>query len=177
METPSQPPEARVIDAAQKAAVPKLSIRKAAERAGISEGRWRQIVKGYQGTGTGRLPVVAPDETIARMALAVGVTDSQLDEAGRPEAAEVLRQLLATSEQPDVELTQVSTDRLLSEIRRRIEGVSDAVEATAQQDAQDEAVEEQKTSLDDSQDRRVGEAARRAAGRVRKASQQHREVR
>ena len=168
MESPQQPAEARVIDAAQKSAVPKLSIRKAAERAGISEGRWRQIVKGYQGTGTGRLPVVAPDETIARMALAVGVTDSQLDETGRPEAAEVLRQLLATSEQPDVELTQVSTDRLLGEIRRRIEGVSDGVEDATKQDASSEEDEEQKNVVE------LPRAARRGGsseGRARRRQQ------
>ena len=176
MESPQQPAEARVIDAAQKSAVPKLSIRKAAERAGISEGRWRQIVKGYQGTGTGRLPVVAPDETIARMALAVGVTDSQLDETGRPEAAQVLRQLLAASEQPDVELTQVSTDRLLGEIRRRIEGVSDGVEATKESDAPGQAREEQKTLVDRAEDRRIDEAARLAAGRVTETPEQQREV-
>lgn len=176
METPSQPPEARVIDAAQKAAVPKLSIRKAAERAGISEGRWRQIVKGYQGTGTGRLPVVAPDETIARMALAVGVTDSQLGEAGRPQAAEVLRQLLATSEQPDVELTQVSTDRLLGEIRRRIEGVGDAVEDDAESRASSEAIESQKNLVDRPEDRWVDEAARLAAAGVAETPEEQSEV-
>lgn len=121
METPQQPAEARLIDAAQKSAVPKLSMRKASQAAGISDGRWRQIIKGYQGTGTGRIPVVAPGETLARMALVVGVTADQLSEAGRPDAANVLRQLLATSEQADVELETVSTDRLLNEVRRRIE--------------------------------------------------------
>lgn len=124
MDETDAPQEARLLDAAQKAAVPKLSIRKAAGMAGMSDGRWRQIVKGYQGTGTGRIPVIAPDETLARMAIVVGVTPAELDEAGRPDAAEVLRILLAASEQPDVELTAVSTDRLLGEIRRRIEGAS-----------------------------------------------------
>lgn len=126
MGTPTQPEEARIINHAQKTAVPAISMRKAAEMAGISDGRWRQIVKGYQGTGQGRIPVVAPSETVARMALVVGVTDSQLEDAGRPDAAEVLRKLLASSEQPDVELSTVSLDRLLGEIRRRVEGASDA---------------------------------------------------
>ena len=112
MATPEAPAEARLIDEAQKSAVPALSMRKAAEMAGMSDGRWRQIVKGYQGTGTGKIPVIAPDETLARMALVVGVTDSQLESAGRPEAAGVLRLLLASSERPDVALAQVSTDRL-----------------------------------------------------------------
>ncbi|MGW0039861.1 hypothetical protein [Gordonia sp. NPDC003376] len=153
MGTPSAPPEARLIDAAQKAAVPKLSMRKAAEMAGMSEGRWRQIVKGFQGTGTGRIPVVAPDETIARMALTVGLAPDQLDEAGRPDAAGILRHLLATSEQPDVELTGVSTDRLLGEIRRRIEGAGNGkLEIAPEQGTPGEAGQGQKTS-DDAEDR------------------------
>lgn len=122
MENPDQPPEARLIDAAQKAAVPPQSMRRAAEAAGISDGRWRQIVKGYQSTGTGRIPVVAPDDTLARMAIAVGVTPDELAETGRTAAADVQRALLDAGDRPDVELSEVSTERLLAEIRRRIEG-------------------------------------------------------
>ncbi|AKJ72131.1 hypothetical protein GMA1_34 [Gordonia phage GMA1] len=130
MGTPTQPEEARIIDHAQKTAVPAISMRKAAEMAGISDGRWRQIVKGYQGTGQGRIPVVAPSETVARMALVVGVTDSQLEDAGRTDAAEVLRKLLASSEQPDVELSTVPIDRLLGEVRRRVVGATPETSAT-----------------------------------------------
>ena len=125
METPQQPQEAQLIDAAQKSAVPKMSMRKAAQTAGISDGRWRQIVKGYQGTGTGRIPVVAPSDTLARMALAVGVTPDELTKVGRPDAAESLRNILAERETDDVELETVSTDRLLNEIRRRIRSEED----------------------------------------------------
>lgn len=176
METPEAPPEALLIDSAQKSVIPKLSMRKAAEMAGISEGRWRQIVKGYQGTGTGRLPVVAPDETVARMALVVGVTADQLEDAGRPDAARVLRHLLAASEQPDVELSTVPTDRLLGEIRRRIEGASHA-SSTEVQGTQGQAGQDQKTGLvDHSQDGRLNEAARGAASRMREASKEQRKV-
>lgn len=183
METPTAPAEALLIDSAQKSVIPKLSMRKAAEMAGISEGRWRQIVKGYQGTGTGRLPVVAPDETVARMALVVGVTADQLEDAGRPDAATVLRHLLADSERPDVELSEVSTDRLLGEIRRRIEGVS-YVGSTAEQGASSATGEGQKTEgdlvADESKDGPGGTAAKRLSGRmsrrVREASEQQREV-
>lgn len=180
METPQAPAEALLIDSAQKSAIPRLSMRKAAEMAGMSEGRWRQIVKGYQGTGTGRLAVIAPDETIARMALVVGVTADDLDEAGRPDAAEVLRHLVADSDQPDVELEQVSTDRLLGEIRRRIEGVGyvEAPSGAAESAASGTGGEGEKTELvDNPEDGRANEAARRAAGRVRKAAQEHREIR
>lgn len=139
MGTPTQPEEARIIDAAQKSAVPAMSMREAAKRAGMSDGRWRQIVKGYQGTGTGRIPVVAPDDTLARMALVVGVTDSQLEDAGRPGAADVLRRLLADSEQPDVELADVPIDRLLGEIRRRVTGVRHAAQPATPADPPAEA--------------------------------------
>ena len=152
MNEPAMPAEGRLIDAALKAAVPKLSMRRAAEAAGMSDGRWRQIVKGYQGTGSGRIPVVAPADTLARMALVVGVTPDELDGAGRSDAAESLRHVLATSEHPDTELSQVSTDRLLGEIRRRIEGASHAVDTTPQPGAPGEAGEGKKSKLDDSQE-------------------------
>lgn len=188
MDEPQAPAEGRLIDAAQKSAVPKLSMRQAAAAAGISEGRWRQIVKGYQGTGSGRIPVVAPDETVARMALAVGITADQLNEAGRPKAADVLRLLVADSDQPDVELKQVSTDRLLSEIRRRIEGVGYGLEVAQESGASGETSPSQKIkpaglnradqgeSVDHPEDRRLDETARRAAGRMREAAEQDRKV-
>jgi hypothetical protein len=48
------------------------SVRKAAARADISEGRWRQIEAGYESKGGMRLPVNARPETVAAMARAVG---------------------------------------------------------------------------------------------------------
>ena len=45
-EKPTPTPEGKLIQAAIKRA--GLSARKAADRAGISEGRWRQIASGYQ---------------------------------------------------------------------------------------------------------------------------------
>jgi hypothetical protein len=69
----------------------KLSAREAARRAGISEGRWRQIAGGYQVVSAGvYAPVRGPAETLARMAAVVGVTPAQLTEAGRPDAARAL---------------------------------------------------------------------------------------
>lgn len=50
------------------------SIRHAADLASISEGRWRQIVKGYQQMAGGiKAPVNAPAETLARMVAAVRI--------------------------------------------------------------------------------------------------------
>ncbi|WP_313276990.1 hypothetical protein [Timonella senegalensis] len=62
------------------------SIRHAAELANISEGRWRQIAKGYQQMAGGvRAPVNAPSETLARMAEAVKFTRESLVDALGPD--------------------------------------------------------------------------------------------
>jgi hypothetical protein len=82
----------------------KLSAREAARRAGISEGRWRQIASGYQVVSAGvYAPVHGPAVTLARMAAVVGVTPAQLRKAGRPDAA---RALAAAPAQADVELLE-----------------------------------------------------------------------
>lgn len=71
-----------------------LSARKAAEKAGISEGRWRQIVNGYQVVTKGTyVPVRGPADTLAVMAQTVDIQPEQLAEAGRPDAAEELKKL------------------------------------------------------------------------------------
>ncbi|MFE6551642.1 helix-turn-helix domain-containing protein [Streptomyces sp. NPDC057746] len=89
--SPSMPPEAALIKAALKRQ--RIRIDDAAAKAGISRSRWSQIVAGYQSVGGQQIPVRAPDETLARMALAVGVTADQLREAGREEAAAALDEL------------------------------------------------------------------------------------
>lgn len=89
---PEQPPEGRLIaDAADHM---NLSIRAAARQAGISYGRWRQIVMGYQNVSPGSFaPVRAPARTLARMAAVVGVTPEQMETQGqRSDAAEFMRQ-------------------------------------------------------------------------------------
>jgi hypothetical protein len=88
---PPQPPEGKLIaDAAEDL---DLSIRAAAQRAGLSYGRWRQIVQGYQNVSPGvYAKVVGPARTVARMAQVVGVTPEQMESEGRrPDAAEVMR--------------------------------------------------------------------------------------
>lgn len=83
---PPQPPEGKLIQTASKRS--GLSARKAATIAGISEGRWRQIVNGYQVPSAGtHIKVTAPADTLARMASTVGVTPDQLSAAGRSDAA------------------------------------------------------------------------------------------
>jgi len=68
-----------------------LSAREASRRAGISEGRWRQIASGYQVVSPGvYAPVHGPAETLAKMAAVAGVTPAQLTDAGRTDAADAL---------------------------------------------------------------------------------------
>ena len=86
---PAPPPWGALITKALVRA--KLSAREAARRAGISEGRWRQIASGYQVVSAGvYAPVHGPAMTLARMAAVVGVTPAQLRKAGRPDAARAL---------------------------------------------------------------------------------------
>ena len=93
---PEPPPEGALIEAARREA--GLSVREAARRAGISEGWWRQVVKGYQSmAGGGHGPVHAPADTVAKMAAVVGVTPEQMKGEGqRPDAAEAIRHERAT---------------------------------------------------------------------------------
>lgn len=89
-ERPEQPPEGKLIEEA--AGDLGLSIREAARRAGISYGRWRQIVKGYQNVSPGSYARVhAPAKTLAGMARVVRVSADDLEQAGRGDAADILR--------------------------------------------------------------------------------------
>src|SRR5580693_4396537 len=88
-ERPEPPPWGALITAAL--ASEGISAREAARRAGLSEGRWRQITGGYQVVSPGIYAEVrGPAATVARMAAAAGVTAAQLRAAGRDDAAKVL---------------------------------------------------------------------------------------
>jgi hypothetical protein len=88
-ERPEPPPWGALISAAL--ASEGISAREAARRAGLSEGRWRQISGGYQVVSPGVYAQVrGPAATLARMASVVGVTPAQLRGAGRDDAAQVL---------------------------------------------------------------------------------------
>ncbi len=85
-----------------------LSAREAARRAGLSEGRWRQITGGYQVVSAGvYAPVRGPAATVARMAAVVGVTAAQLRQAGRADAAIALEAAPAQSAAGDEVLQRV----------------------------------------------------------------------
>ncbi len=88
-ERPEPPPWGALITAAL--ASEGISAREAARRAGLSEGRWRQITAGYQVVSPGVYAHVrGPAGTLARMAAVVGITPAQLRTAGRDDAARVL---------------------------------------------------------------------------------------
>ncbi len=86
---PAAPPWGALITAALRES--GLSAREAARRAGLSEGRWRQITGGYQVVSAGvYAPVRGPATTLARMAAVAGLSPAQLERAGRADAAAVL---------------------------------------------------------------------------------------
>lgn len=99
-ERPEQRAEGKLIARAQKRA--RLSGRKAAELAKLSEGHWRAIVSGARSIAEGVwVPVRAPADTLARMALVVQVTPGELETVGRFDAAEELRTLLQELTHPE----------------------------------------------------------------------------
>lgn len=97
--TPTQPPEGALLERLRTELRPTLSGRAAAKASGISASRWTQIIRGYkQETPELRVPVRAPDKTLARMAKVVGATPDQLREVGREDAAEELEGLMTARE-------------------------------------------------------------------------------
>jgi transcriptional regulator with XRE-family HTH domain len=91
-----------------------LSYGRAGAHAGISDTRWRQLENGYRTIkGVGRIPEDAPPVTLAKMAYVVGVTVSELNDAGRGEAAAELRQLAEDRAQADGE-AQAEAERMVS---------------------------------------------------------------
>jgi transcriptional regulator with XRE-family HTH domain len=86
------PPEANLIRRWREAAVPPLSRRQAAARAGISPSQWSDVERGSKRAGPGIvIPVLATAETLAKMATAVGLGAEELAAAGRDDAADQLR--------------------------------------------------------------------------------------
>jgi transcriptional regulator with XRE-family HTH domain len=105
MEKPAQRPEGALLDTARRAL--KLSARAAAELAGMSDARWRNIVSGYQSAGRGQyIAVSAPPETLARMAQAVGVSAKELFEVGRMDAYGAMTAIWAARPGEEVQLDQ-----------------------------------------------------------------------
>jgi transcriptional regulator with XRE-family HTH domain len=91
--SPKPRPEGELIRLARQAR--GLSPEEAADRTPIRiKGyRWRQIENGYKGKPGQSDEVKPPGKTLAHMAYTVGVTPSRLAEAGREDAAKILREI------------------------------------------------------------------------------------
>lgn len=84
-----QTPEGRLIEEVTKAS--GRSIRSLAANAGMSDARWRQIMKGFQsGPGGEPVRVVAPAKTLARMATVLRLKPEEVAGSGRTDAAELM---------------------------------------------------------------------------------------
>lgn len=137
MTSPYKRPEGDLLSRLRKRAPQEISQRAAAQLAGISEGRWRQIEAGYSSPGRGqRVEVIAPADTLARMVRVLGGTEDELRDAQREDAAEQLTQLggpdtsfvsqvgVAPGETSNAEILEAirqmreAVDRLAEEIRR-----------------------------------------------------------
>lgn len=94
MEMPSARPEGALLRLARDAA--GISIPEAVRRSGVSKARWSQVESGTETRNGVTRPVQAKAGTLARMARAVGITPERLESEGqRPDAAKVLREILA----------------------------------------------------------------------------------
>lgn len=118
------PPEALLIERLRQQLPDKQgSVSHLSRQAEISEGRWRQIVKGYQQANKEtRVRVVAPAGTLARMAAAVSATPEDLEKAGREDAAVQLRKLQTRPHEPAQPssphwLDSLSTRDIIEQIR------------------------------------------------------------
>lgn len=111
------------------------SVRKAAAAAELSEGRWRQIAKGYQIAAQGvRVPVNAPPDTLARMAAAVRVRPDEMEKVGHPQVAQLMRFMadgpprvgapageVPSGSSPAGAAAHLSDEELIAELARRLE--------------------------------------------------------
>ncbi|MDG4832382.1 helix-turn-helix transcriptional regulator [Solwaraspora sp. WMMD1047] len=88
-----------------------LSGRQAAQRAGISEARWRQVVTGRQSKGGGRVAVNPGTLTIVAMALAVDADPGHaLAVAGKSVAPEQVALLVQQVQEREVAAGEASVD-------------------------------------------------------------------
>lgn len=101
---------------ALKRARGRMAVREAARRAGISEGRWRQLETGYQGSKDYLTPVTTKPTTVASVAEAVGwnVEDALRTAGFSPSDLDVE----PTGQKSD--LSDKTDDELLSELCRRL---------------------------------------------------------
>lgn len=117
MSRPDPTPEGALIKARLKRI--GLSQRALAEKVKLSEARVRQVINGYASIGAGRTTeVVAPAETVARLALAAGIVPDDMRSA-RSDAASLMEQW-AENETNSLGLSSYPTNALLTELKLRL---------------------------------------------------------
>jgi transcriptional regulator with XRE-family HTH domain len=96
-DVPGPTPEGQLIRRVRDLSIPRLTIRAAAERIGLSAEQWGYIERGYRPARAGEppRPFSPPAATLAKMARALRITPERLESEGqRPDAAEILREIL-----------------------------------------------------------------------------------
>lgn len=125
-EKPQVTPWGKMIRTAREAARPRLSVRAAAERAGISPENWGNVERGYQLHRGGYRAAPGSPSTVAHMAHAVGLSPERLSEAGNSEAAEILTEILRReSEAAGDRARPLFADPSLQQVWESAEGLPD----------------------------------------------------
>lgn len=123
---PEPPPEAALIRRARQAR--GLTMAQAAVRSSVVKAsRWGQIENGYLMKGGAPVRTGAGSMQLAHMARVVGLSPDRLEEAGRDDAAEILREILRQEE--DRPLRHVHPD-MSDRLERAIWGVATLPEDT-----------------------------------------------
>lgn len=105
----------------------RISGREAARRAGITEARWRQVVRGVQTRRDGRqVPANPKPVTVVAMALAVEIDPAEaLDTAGIDASPATVAQLVQeVQSQPGSSLSDLGLDAQVTAEIERIKGLS-----------------------------------------------------
>jgi len=90
-------PLGALFEAARQAKRPKLSQNAVARAADTSSTTYRRIISGISRFGGQDVPFDGSADTVASIARVLGITHEQLEDVGRPDAAEELRRLLSTA--------------------------------------------------------------------------------
>jgi len=91
-----------------------ISQREAARRAGISEGRWRQIEAGYRYIGGQRVKETTTATRIVLMARAVGIDEQEAVQAAGLDPAEIAIIDASEAESERIRLVNLAHDGTLS---------------------------------------------------------------
>jgi len=94
---PHPPPEGKLLRTSRERAIPKLSIRAAAARIGISPEHWGNVERGYKSVSADKpaVPVEASAELLAKMATAAGIPAALMRTEGqRPDAADLMKEAI-----------------------------------------------------------------------------------